>query len=173
VLAPKNVEKYTASIEQEIDKMVERLIQDGDTDIYSILELNATNIVCSVLIGTTFKSTSDPDFIRMAINIEEGARLAGVDMDIPLFLPILKPLNHILGLEKEMAHFIKVMSEPFVNRLISNAAVSDGPNMIKELKEDRYDFTDREMFLIIRKDILPPLSLKFFTLTCVDGSGSH
>lgn len=160
-MAPKNVEKYTASIEQEIEKMVERLIQstlqNGDTDIYSILELNATNIVCSVCIGTTFKSTSDPDFIRMASNIKEGARLSGVDMDIPLFLPALKPLSHVLGLEKKMAHFVKVMSEPFVNRLISNAVVSDGPNMMKELKEDRYDFTDREMFLILRKDT-PSLS---------------
>ncbi|KAI8883842.1 cytochrome P450 [Backusella circina FSU 941] len=153
VLAPKNVEKYIPAIENESDSLVNRLLkatqEQGGVEAYQFLELNSTNIITSVLVGVRYTSEQDPDFVEGTTLGKIGARLVGIDMDLPLFLPILKPFTYFFGIEKKMGNFIKNMQRPFMQKLVKKAVMTDGPNMIKEFQKEGYSFTDVQKVVII------------------------
>jgi cytochrome P450 len=153
VLAPKNVEKYIPAIKEESSNLVDRLLagtlEHGSVEAYSFLELNSTNIITSVLVGVRYKSEQDPDFVEGANIGKIGARLVGIDMDLPLFLPALKPFTYFFGVEKKMLRFVTELREPFMQKLIKKAVETEGPNMIKEFKKEGYTFTDIQKSVII------------------------
>ncbi|KAI8883843.1 cytochrome P450 [Backusella circina FSU 941] len=153
VLAPKNVDQYMSSIENESDSFVERLLEAtktiGSLDPYNFLELNARNIITNVCLGIEYKSNKDPEFILATKISEEGARLSSITMDLPKFLPAFSLITYFLGIEKRMGDYIRDVKDPHVKRMIDAAVIKGGPNVIKAFNEHGFKFTEDERQIII------------------------
>lgn len=159
VLAPKNVEQYMSSIENESDSFVERLLEatktDGCVDPYTLLELNARNIITNVCLGISYKSTKHPDFVFSTKVSEQGARFSNITMDLPQFLPVFSFFTYFLGVEKKMRDFIKNVRDPHLNKMVNAAVIKAGPNIIKAFDEHGFKFTEDERQIIISKYPIP------------------
>jgi hypothetical protein len=152
-LAPKKVSQYISSIEQGMGKLVESLLNEtlasGKLDPFDLLQLTSINIISNVSVGFQYESVNDPDFIKYMDMAVEATKLASVEMDLPLYLPVLKPVTRFIGIEKRMDHFINEICGPFMQKLVKQATIKEGPNIIKEFNKEGYMFTDRQKSVII------------------------
>lgn len=113
------------------------------------LHLNSINIIFMAGFGKNFSSIEDPDFATISAVTEKAMGLAGMEHDLPNFLPIMTIVDYCSGKHAMMKNFIDNVRNPVYRELIREALERDGPNLVKSLGE--FNFTDDEKLVIMCK----------------------
>ncbi|KAI8877873.1 cytochrome P450 [Backusella circina FSU 941] len=157
VLAPKAVENYTNLIEQGAIDLAERLLQttktDGKVNVVKHFEYYSLSIISKVTLGKQFHSIDDPDFKRTSGFIEKSVKLAGIEFDLPSFLPVLNPIFHLMGIEKKMETFVYNERNVEFRKYIVESRKKKLQNIITALIDDS-EYFDEDDILIIISDML-------------------
>ncbi|CEP14774.1 hypothetical protein [Parasitella parasitica] len=158
VLAPKLVEKnYMNLIRKESSELVKRLINatdvHGSANPLKYLELFTLNVIFNVGVGRSFNNVNDPEFRKLADMVEETMKLAGLDNDLPNFLPALSIIDYFVGTQVKMKNFINNKRNPVYKELITEAFKKEGPNVIKSLEENGFEM-DEEEILVFLSDLI-------------------
>ncbi|CAO3637352.1 unnamed protein product [Mucor hiemalis] len=153
VLAPRMiVDHYMGSIKHESVKLISRLMEDskaeGGVDPIKSLELNSLNVIFSACFGKKYDSVNDPEFVAVSRLIEKGIKLAGVENDLATFLPAFSFVDYLAGSQVKMREFLDVEREPIMRGLVREAALREGPNVIKSLQEEAFQFTEDEVMIL-------------------------
>ncbi|KAI9487029.1 MAG: cytochrome P450 [Benjaminiella poitrasii] len=157
VLSPKHVEKYMEFIQQESDYLASQLMKvtekEGSVNPFKLLELYSLNVMLKAGFGKRFDDASDPEFIHLADTVEMAMKLAGVENDLPNFLPILSIIDYFAGTQVKMKRFIKTKRDPTYRLLIKEAMLAGGDNIVKSLDADGYAMTEEEK-IVFMSDML-------------------
>jgi GTP-binding protein EngB required for normal cell division len=146
------------SIHKESQDLVSRLIEssqkEGATNPLKYFELNSMNVISLACFGRKFDAVDDPEFIDLSDMVETSIKYAGIENDLANFLPLVSVFDYFAGTQVKMKRFIKKHRDPMYLRLIKEAKVREGPNVVKSLKANGFDFTDDENIVFICKFIL-------------------
>lgn len=152
VLAPKHIESYTPSLERESRDLVSRFIEstekNSSVNPLKHLELFSMNVIITAIFSKRFDSVEDPDFKKLDEMIAHVIKNCGLENDLPNFLPIVSVYNYFFGGQAEQRDFIQNKRNPFFRQLIRDAAVAEGPNVIKSLVEDGFKLSNDETLAI-------------------------
>ncbi|KAK4514757.1 60S ribosomal protein L26A [Mucor velutinosus] len=153
ILAPKQIDKYMDSISNESLELVNRLMrateEDKSVDPMQHFMLQALNVIYKVSFGDRFETIEDPKFHELSSLIEETMMLGGFENDLASFLPILSIVDYFAGSQVKMKHFIKTKRDPVFKRLLKEAMSRDGPNVVKSLEEQKYEFTEEDKIVLM------------------------
>lgn len=151
------------SIEQESYDLVSRLIEssetEGGTDPLKYLELNSMNVMFLACFGRKFNDIKDPEFVRLSTMIEQSMKYAGIENDLANFLPILSIVDYFAGSQATQKKFIKTQRDPIYRQLVEEALTREGPNVVKSLAENGYDFTEDEKIVLTCKHVAHPIHI--------------
>lgn len=157
ILAPKQIETYMDSISNESFELVNRLMrateEDGSVDPMQHFMLQALNVIYKVSFGDRFEAIDDPKFHELSSLIEETMTLGGFENDLASFLPILSIVDYFAGSQVKMKRFIKLKRDPVFKRLLKEAMAREGPNVVKSLGEQRFEFTEEDKIVLMCKCI--------------------
>lgn len=152
VLAPKHIESYTPSLERESRDLVSRFIEstekNGSVNPLKHLELFSMNVIITAIFSKRFDSVEDADFKKLDAMVAHVIKNCGLENDLPNFLPIVSIYHYFFGGQAEQRDFIKNKRNPFFRQLIRDAAVAEGPNVIKSLVEDGFKLSNDETLAI-------------------------
>lgn len=155
VLTAKQIEKYGKMIQKQSQDLIRRLEtvseKEGDVNPLKHLELYSLNVISSACFGRAFRSIEDPEFIELIQLINISLGFAGLENDLPNFLPALSFMDRFTGIQGEMKRFITQQVNPTVKRFIQEAKESNKPNIVKSLKENGHDFLEDEMNVLMCK----------------------
>lgn len=155
VLAPKHIEKYSPSLERESADLVTRFIEstekEGSINPFHHLTLFSMNVITTALFSKRFDSVHNPNFITLTSIIEQAMKNLGLDNDLSNFLPIISLYDYFFGTQVEQKSFIKNERNPFFRKLIQNATMAEGPNVIKSFAEDGFTLSNDDMLVITCK----------------------
>ncbi|KAL9541409.1 hypothetical protein MBANPS3_009135 [Mucor bainieri] len=153
ILAPKQIETYMESISNESIELVNRLIrateEDGSVNPMQHFMLQALNVIYKVSFGDRFETIEDPKFHELSSLIEETMTLGGLENDLASFLPILSIVDYFAGSQVKMKRFIKTKRDPVFRRLLKEAMSREGPNVVKALEEQKYEFTEEDKIVLM------------------------
>ncbi|GAN11298.1 ribosomal protein S1 [Mucor ambiguus] len=153
ILAPKQIETYMESIGNESVELAHRLLrateEDGSVDPMQHFMLQALNVIHKVSFGDRFEAIEDPKFHELSSLIEETMTLGGFENDLASFLPILSIVDFFGGSQVKMKHFIKKKRDPVFKRLLKEAMSREGPNVVKSLEEQKYEFTEEDKIVLM------------------------
>lgn len=153
VLAPKMIaSKYLETIKQESRNLVSRLIETSKADKNGLdplknLELNSINVIFSACFGRKFNNVKDPEFIRLATLIEENIKIVAPENDLGNFFPIFTTLGLSSKNQTAVKDFFAKRRDPIYRQLVSEAVDREGPNVVKSLKENGFNFTEDELLV--------------------------
>ncbi|KAI8367441.1 cytochrome P450 [Choanephora cucurbitarum] len=151
VLAPSQIEKFMNNVEEESVDFAKRLIgateQNGSIDPIKFLELNSMNVIFQALFGRKFDSIQDPEFCKLSEMVERSAGYAGLDQDLPNFLPILSLFKSVFNKTKQWARYVNEERDPAFKKLIEEAYEQEGPNVVKMLDEFDMDLEEKIIFM--------------------------
>lgn len=157
VLAPKQIENYMDSIHREARDAVTGLMEctekEGCTNPLKYFELSALNVVFTAAFGRRFESVNDPEFVDMSEMIEVIIKYGGIENDLANFLPFMTVVDYLTDSMAKMKSFISDQRDPVYRKLIEEAEHRDGPNVVKSLKENGFEFTDDET-LVFMSDLI-------------------
>lgn len=157
ILAPKQIETYMDSISQESFELANRLMQAteqyGSVDPVQHFMLQSLNVIYKVCFGGRFETIDDPRFHELSDLIEHTMTLGGIENDLASFLPILSIIDYFAGSQVKMKNFIKTKRDPVFKRLLKEAMLREGPNVVKSLEEHKYDFDEEEKIVLMCKVI--------------------
>ncbi|KAI8982619.1 cytochrome P450 [Pilobolus umbonatus] len=143
ILLPKKVEVYADEIDSESDALVERLIscseKDGGVFPLPHLEFNSLNFISAALFGIRFTSVDDPEYQEMANISATTSKLLDLGNDLSSFLPILASFNLFKNTTSVIKDFVDNVRDPVMIKLMDEAQKRDGPNLVKEVREDNFD----------------------------------
>lgn len=153
VLAPKQIKNYMESIHKETSGLVSRLLEstekNGFTDPYKSNELCFLNVVFTIAFGRRFESTDNPEFLKIIHMIEKSMKFLALEKDKPNFLPIISIIDYFAGTQAEMKHFTDTVRNPTFKKLIEEALMKEGPNVVKSLQEDGFDLSDKDRHVLL------------------------
>ncbi|KAG2237331.1 hypothetical protein INT48_009064 [Thamnidium elegans] len=99
VLAPKHIEKYIWTIQQEAKDLVTRLIlsteSEGSVEPSQFLKLFALNVIFKIVCGKRFDSPTHPDYIQFQKIVEHNIKNGAWERDLSNFVPIFSYSHHI------------------------------------------------------------------------------
>ncbi|KAI7896201.1 cytochrome P450 [Mucor mucedo] len=152
-IAPSQIELHMASIQKQAKKLVDTLIETSKKTKagsfpFKDLQLYVMNTVTLIAFGRTFPTRDDPKFIEISETIDEGFKLSGVDYDLANYLPIFAIYDYFKGVRSILKRFLKERRDPLFRGLIDDAYHTDGPNLVKYLKENGYDLSEEETMVI-------------------------
>lgn len=155
VLGPKQVEKYMDLIQQQAGDLVLRMLdssqkEDGINPHY-YFSMYSLNVISSVCMGKQFDSVNDPAFIQLVDTLADAMKFAGLENDLPNFLPAISFIDYFTGIKGKMRDFIKHKRDPISTEFVREAYVSSRPNMIKSFKENGYDIPEEDMIVLLCK----------------------
>ncbi|KAI8090424.1 cytochrome P450 [Thamnidium elegans] len=157
VLAPKHIEKYIWTIQQEAKDLVTRLIlsteSEGSVEPSQFLKLFALNVIFKIVCGKRFDSPTHPDYIQFQKIVEHNIKNGAWERDLSNFVPIFSVYDYFFGTLADQKSFITIERDPFFRRIIKDAAVTEGPNVIKSLVEDEFNLSDDET-LVLTSDLI-------------------
>ncbi|GAA5805858.1 hypothetical protein HPULCUR_011384 [Helicostylum pulchrum] len=153
VLGPKQVEKYMDLIQQQAGDLVLRMLdssqkEDGINPHY-YFSMYSLNVISSVCMGKQFDSVNDPAFIQLVDTLADAMKFAGLENDLPNFLPAISFIDYFTGIKGKMRDFIKHKRDPISTEFVREAYVSSRPNMIKSFKENGYDIPEEDMIVLL------------------------
>ncbi|KAI7896199.1 cytochrome P450 [Mucor mucedo] len=139
-IAPSQIELYMDSIRYQAKQLVDTLMDTSDKTKGGIfpfkdLQLYVMNTVTSIAFGRTFSTKDDPTFIEVSGTIDEGFKLSGVDYDLASARKI--PSRHLTE-----------RRDPVFGNLIKKAHHANGPNLVKYLKENGYELSEKETLVV-------------------------
>lgn len=153
MLAPKQIENYMDSIHREARDAVTGLMEctekEGCTNPLKYFELSALNVVFTAAFGRRFESVNDPEFVDMSEMIEVIIKYGGIENDLANFLPFMTVVDYLTDSMAKMKSFISDQRDPVYRKLIEEAEHRDGPNVVKSLKENGFEFTDDETLVFM------------------------
>ncbi|KAI7889067.1 cytochrome P450 [Mucor mucedo] len=153
VMAPRQIERYTDMIQQQGQDLITQLEaiteKEGEVNPLKHLELYSLNVIFSACFGRAFRSVQDPEFITLIQLINKSLGFAGLQNDLPNFLPALSFMDRLTGIQGKMKNFITQQVNPAVKRFIQEAKKSDKPNIVNSLKENGYTFSEEEMNVLM------------------------
>lgn len=153
VLAPKQIKNYMESIHKETSGLVNRLLEstekNGFTDPYKSNELCFLNVVFTIAFGRRFESTDSPEFLKIIHIIEKSMKFLALEKDKPNFLPIISIIDYFAGTQAEMKHFTDTVRNPTFKKLIEEALMKEGPNVVKSLQKDGFDLPDKDRHVLL------------------------
>lgn len=140
------------SIKQESYDLVSRFIEssetEGSTDPLKYLELNSMNVMFMACFGRKFNDIEDPEFNHLTSIIEKNMRYAAVENDLGNFFPKLSFVNKFVGTHAEQEKYIKTERDPLYRRFVREALAREGPNVVKSLEENGYNFTEDDKLVL-------------------------
>ncbi|CAO3656437.1 unnamed protein product [Mucor hiemalis] len=153
VLAPKQIETYMDSIHEKADTLVSQLIEstDGGQGVTPRmnLELYSLNVIASACFGKKYESIHDPQFIKLAELIVESMKYAGLENDLPNFLPAFAIFDYFAGTQEKMKQFIKTRRDPMCKELIEFAMEQEGPNVVKSFQENGFNLSQDDLTVMM------------------------
>ncbi|KAI8638928.1 cytochrome P450 [Parasitella parasitica] len=153
ILAPKQIDTYMDSINRESFELANRLIDTtevhGSVDPMQHLMMQSLNVIYKVCFGARFDTIEDPQFIELSELIERTMSLGGLENDLASFLPILSIVDYFAGSQVKMKRFIKTKRDPVFKRLLKEAMQREGPNVVKSLSEQKYNFSEEEKIVLM------------------------
>ena len=145
------MEKFMNNVEEESVDFAKRLIsateQNESIDPIKFLELNSMNVIFQALFGRKFDSIQDPEFCKLSEMVERSAGYAGLDQDLPNFLPILSLFKSVFNKTKQWARYVNEERDPAFKKLIEEAYEQEGPNVVKMLDEFDMDLEEKIIFM--------------------------
>lgn len=149
VLAPNVIaDKYMKSIKQETYDLVSRFIEttetEGGIDPWKYLELSSMNFMFLACFGRKFNDIKDPEFAHLEWMIEKNMKYVAIENDLGNFFPSLSFINKFVDTHAEQEKYIKTERDPFYRRFVREALAREGPNVVKSLEENGYNFTEDE-----------------------------
>lgn len=150
VLSPKLInENYLHSIKKETNDLVSRLIHASEEkngiDPLKYLELSSMNVIFLACFGRRFDTVDDPEFQSLTKLTESDMKFAGIENEMSRFLPILSIYEYLFSKQiNDIENFIKEHRDPCFKRFIKEALQCEGPNIVKSLQENGYDFDNDE-----------------------------
>lgn len=155
VLAPKQIEKYMDSIHEKADTLVSQLIESSEKDQGITprmhLELYSLKVIAGACFGKKFESIHDPQFEELAELIEASLKYAGLENDLPNFLPAFAIFDYFAGTQRKMGKFIKTRRDPMCKELIEFALQQEGPNVVKSFMENGFDLLEEDLVVMMCK----------------------
>lgn len=153
MLAPKQIEKYMDSIHEKADTLVSQLIESskmsqGITPRMH-LELYSLNVIAGACFGKKFESIHDPQFEELAELIVASMKYAGLENDLPNFLPAFAIFDYFAGTQEKMRQFVKTRRDPICKELIEFALQKEGPNVVKSFKENGFDLSEEDLIVMM------------------------
>jgi cytochrome P450 len=146
------VDQYVDLIEREATALANRLIEgtkkEESFDAWLTTELYSYNIISQVCLGKQFKSTEDEGFLKLSQLLKKGVKQAAFARDLPNFLPGFWIIDKLLGVESQMAHYVDVERDPYMKKLINEAVMIDGPNIMKALGDEDFSLDDENKIII-------------------------
>ncbi|KAI9274022.1 cytochrome P450 [Helicostylum pulchrum] len=157
VLAPKHIEKYIWTMRQEAKDLVTRFIQSterkGSVDPSQSLKLFALNVMFKIICGKRFDSITHPDYKQFQKIVEHNIKNAAWESDTSNFIPIFSVYEYFFGTLADQKNFIKIERDPFFRRIIKDATITEGPNVIKSFVEDEFNLSEDEI-LVLTSDLI-------------------
>lgn len=151
-------EKYMGLIVKESIDFATRLIEstesDGSVDPLKLAELFSLNIILNTCFGRRFDNVKDPEFIKLATMVEDSMKNLGLEQDMGHFLPIFSVFEFLSNAQVKKRDFMKNYCFPIYRQLCEEALTRDGPNVIKSLDEDGFDFSVEDKMVFTRKSSL-------------------
>ncbi|GAA5798502.1 hypothetical protein HPULCUR_003906 [Helicostylum pulchrum] len=152
VLAPKHIEKYIPYIHKEAKDLVTRFIKstekEGSVDPFKLLELNSMNVITETSFSKRFDSVEDPEFIKLSSIVETTMIYCGAEHDLANFLPIVSIYDYFFGNRAEKKNFNLNERNPYLRRIVKEAAYAEGPNVIKAFEEGGFKLTEDELMAL-------------------------
>jgi hypothetical protein len=141
------------SIHDKANKLVSQLItstqEEGSVDPRMNLELYSLNVVSSACFGKTYESIHDPDFIKLAHLIVKSMGLAGLENDIPNFLPAFAIFDYFAGTQEKMKTFVQTQRDPICKKLIEFAKRQEEPNIVKSFEENGFVLEEENLIVMM------------------------
>jgi hypothetical protein len=107
------------------------------------------NVVFNIGFGGRFDSIDDPEFKELSELVETTIQYAGLENDLANFLPIVSVFDYFNGSEIKMKSYMKNERDPLFRRLLHQAALKEGPNLVKSLDEDGHDMSEDEKIVFM------------------------
>ncbi|RCI06239.1 cytochrome P450 2 sub U member 1 [Rhizopus stolonifer] len=153
VLAPKQMDNFLDNIKKESADFVHRLIEatekEGNVNPLKFLELNTMNVIFQACFGRRFDSVDDPEFSKLAHMVETSMKYAGLEEDLPSFLPILSLFNYFSNKTSKWKNFINNERNPIYIKLIEEALKKEEPNVVKSLDENGFPMSMEEKIVFM------------------------
>ncbi|KAI8365552.1 cytochrome P450 [Blakeslea trispora] len=111
-----------------------------------MLELNSMNVVFNALFGRRFDSAEDPEFVNIANMGTTSMKFAGLEEDLPRFLPFMSIFDFMSNKTKRWGDFVDNKLQPTFERLIRQVEMSDIPCVVKSLEEFDMNMTEKIVF---------------------------
>lgn len=124
-------------------------VSNGSIDPLKYLELYSLNIIFSSCFGREFCSVDDPEFIELIELINTSLGFAGLEHDLPNFLPALSFVDSLTGIQGKMEKFIRGQVNPMVRKFIQEANANDKPTIVRSFKDNGYNFSEEEMNVLM------------------------
>lgn len=154
-MGPKQIEKYIPLINQQASDLVSRLLESSEKnnniDPYYYFSMYSLNVISDVCMGKKFESVEDPDFIKLVDSLTDSMKFAGLENDLPNFLPVLSFVDHLTGIKGKMKDFVENKRDPAMKKFIQEASTSDRPNMIRSFIENGHAIPEDELIVLLCK----------------------
>lgn len=136
-----------------VTSLIETTEKEGSVDPFKNLELNSMNVITTAAFSRSFDSVKDPIFLKLSEVTEVTMMHVAIENDMPNFLPILSVYDYFFGKQAVQKSFVDKERNPMLRQLIKEAAVAEGPNIIKSFVEDGFDLSEDEKLAISGKYI--------------------
>lgn len=180
ILSPKSVDRFTSTLQAGADRLVDTLLETGQTDgvsPVSALHFTALNFILTLCVGTSVKSLDDPLFLELEHVVVTLIEMAGVNNDVSGFLPVFKIYYWLTGKSKQYSHFINNIRDPLFHKLLKMAVDSEEDCLFKTVyeKKDEYGIKDDDVLVFLSKYMnihSPSLAenglLRLYLASCLD-----
>ncbi|KAI7879770.1 cytochrome P450 [Lichtheimia hyalospora FSU 10163] len=162
VLAPKMVDAFNDMIEYEADTLLERLVsaskEDGGIHPFKTLQLASLNVILSTCFARRADSVDDPLFRDIVQYVDEHVSFAGLENDLPAFLPIFHWLekfgSQARNKQQKSNRLLETRNRLF-RYLVQQARKSDQNCFVKTLDDIKEEHgLDDDDIMVIMSDLV-------------------
>lgn len=87
----------------------------------------------------------------MTDTIDEAFKLAGLDYDLANYFPIISIYDYFKGTRASLSRYATEKRDPLYRKMIKEGLQSNGPNLVKYLKESDYELSEEETIVTLCK----------------------
>jgi hypothetical protein len=131
-----------------VDSLITATEKEGSVDPLKYLELNSLNVICAAVFGQRFDSIYDPEYEKTTYLVKAGIKFCGYEDDLGNFLPIISIFDRFFGKQAKMRQYISERNAVF-HKLIEQAKLKEGNNLVKLLEENKYGLTEDDMLVLM------------------------
>ncbi|KAI7904795.1 cytochrome P450 [Cokeromyces recurvatus] len=161
ILSPKSVDGYESTIECEVERTVQQLIEQtkmhGYVNPIPFVRCLSMNIILQVGFGISgVSSPDDPLFKELVHIIKTSLYFTGAFRDMSTYFPFFSFLDVIFRRKQKMKAFFYNDYFPLFQRLVKMARESDQDNLVKKIDniKDDLEIDDRNLTAIMSEVLI-------------------